>query len=136
MTLPEVKPGAIGLGLDEFLMSLRRLGATTYEKWFEQGLTQVRPEEANLSSYNFERAFSEAANKALQIVFDLRGMDVARALEQGSRGFVNRNYTNAELHRILNNPKWLSKTTFLKYGQVMKPVIQNGKVTCFAPKEE
>jgi hypothetical protein len=127
-----VKPGAIGLGLDENLSSLRRLGATTYEKWFDQGLTRVRPEEANLSSYKFERAFSDAANKAPQIVFDLSDVDVARALEQGSRGFVSRNYTNAELYRILKNPEWLGKTTFTKNGQVVKPVIENGKVIGFA----
>ena len=133
LTARDVKPGAIGLGFDEHLGSLRRLGATTYEKWFDKGLTKVRPYEANLSEFKFYTAFSDAADKCPQIVFDLSELDIARALKNGTKGFTYKNYTNAELHYILNKPQWLKKTTFIDKGNVVKPIIRNGKVTGFAP---
>ena len=38
-----------------------------------------------------------------------------------------------ELHQVLNNPQWLQKTMFIKDGKVVKPVVEGGKVTGFAP---
>jgi hypothetical protein len=130
---PQIKPGAVGLGLDDQLSSLRRSGATTYNQWFEQGLTKVRPEQANLDPCYFEKAFTDAASKAPQLAFDITDVDVPRALQDGSRGFVSKNYTNAELYRIVNNPKWLEKTVFLRNGVPQMPIIEGGKVTGFSP---
>jgi hypothetical protein len=110
------------------------MGATTYDDWFTAGLTRVRPEEAKLSWYKFQKSFTDAAEKAPQIVFDVTDLDVAKALVDGPRGFsVSTNYTNAELHHIITNEKLLGKTTFVNKGQVVKPVIQDGKVIGFAP---
>ena len=130
---PTVQPGAIGLGLDHNLNGLTRIGATPYSKWFEAGLTRVRPEQAWDSAYKFERAFTDAAGKAPQIVFDVSDLNVAKALADGAKGFISKNYTNAELYYIVSNDGLLSKTTFVNNGQVVKPVIQDGKVVGFAP---
>ncbi len=130
---PTVQPGAIGLALDHNLNDVSRLGGTTYGKWFDAGLTRVRPEQANLSPFKFKQAFTDAAEKAPQILFDITDLDVAKALADGAKGFVSKNYTNAELHLIVTNEKWLGKTTFVHKGGVVKPVIQDGKVVGFAP---
>ena len=94
----------IGLGLDHRLLDLRRSGAVTYEGWQAAGLTRVDPIAAILSAYQFERSFGDAADRATGILFDVTGVDVAYALQDGPNGFIGRNYTNAELYRILNNP--------------------------------
>src|SRR5947209_20356226 len=107
----------IGLGLDHRLLDLRRSGAITYEGWYAAGLTRVDPVAANLSAYQFERSFVEAADRAPAIRFDLTDLDVAFALQSGPNGFVSRNYTNAELCRVLANPAWLQKTEFILSGQ-------------------
>lgn len=110
----------IGLGLDHCLLDLRRSGAINYEGWHGAGLTRVDPIAAILSSYQFERSFMDAADRATGIRFDMTGIDVTRALQDGPNGFVSRNYTNAELHRVLNNPVWLRKTEFVLLGQPVR----------------
>jgi hypothetical protein len=128
-----IQKGAIGLGLDEQLADLRREGAATYDQWFEHKLTRVRPVEANLWAAKFARAFRDAVGAAPQIIFDLTGLEVSLALQNGVRGFVSKNYTSAELHLILNNPEWSKKTTFIDEGRIVRPVISDGLVTAFAP---
>jgi hypothetical protein len=60
-------------------------------------------------------------------------MEIARALQEGPKGFVSKNYANAELNQILKKPKWLQKTTFLIDGQVVRPVIEGADVIGFVP---
>jgi len=127
-----LEPGSIGLGLEDTLSGLRGLGATTYKSWFEKGLTKIRwLEQAWDSPYYFERSFIDAATNAPHIAFDLTDLDVPRALASGGK-FVSKNYTNAELYRIVNNREWLNKTTFLENGTEVKPVFREGKVVGFA----
>jgi hypothetical protein len=121
----------IGLGLDDRLSDLRGSGATTYESWNAKGLTRVDPIQANLDPFQFQRSFTEAANNASRIHFDLTGLDIPRALREGSSGFVRNNYTNAELFQILNNPSWLQKTEFYLNGQRMR--FGNGRFVPFVP---
>lgn len=115
----------IGLGLDHRLLDLRRSGAVTYEGWQAAGLTRVDPIAAILSAYQFERSFADAADRATGILFDVTDVDVTRALRDGPNGFVSRNYTNAELHRVLNNPVWFQKTEFVLRGQPVR--FKNGQ---------
>jgi hypothetical protein len=115
----------IGLGLDHRLRSLRQSGAITYEGWYTAGLTRVDPVAANLSAYQFERSFVDAADGAAAIRFDLTDLDVAYALQNGLNGFVSRNYTNAELWAVLNNPASLQKTEFVLLGQPVR--FENGR---------
>ncbi len=110
----------IGLGLDHRLRDLRRSGAITYEGWYAAGLTRVDPVVAMLSAYQFEHSFVDAATRATGIRFDVTDLDVTRALQDGPNGFVSRNYTNAELCRVLNNPAWLQKTEFVLLGQPVR----------------
>jgi hypothetical protein len=106
----------IGLGLDHRLLDLRRSGAITYEGWQAAGLTRIDPVAAVLSAYQVERSFEDAADHATVIRFDVTDLDMSRALYDGPNGFVSRNYTNAELYRVLNNPLWLRKTEFVLLG--------------------
>jgi hypothetical protein len=115
----------IGLGLDHRLRDLRRSGAITYEGWQAAGLTRVDPVAAVLSAYQFERSFVDAADRATVIRFDVTDVDMARALQDGPNGFVRRNYTNAELCRVLTNPVWLQKTEFILSGQRVR--FENGR---------
>lgn len=96
-------------------------------------MTKVRPEQANLDPYYFEKAFTDAANNAPQLAFDLTDVNETRALQNGAKGFIGDNYTNAELYRIVNNPKWLEKTVFFRDGVPQRPIIQGGRVIGFAP---
>jgi hypothetical protein len=115
----------IGLGLDHRLLDLRRSGAITYEGWQAAGLTRVDSVAAMLSAASFERSFEESADRATVIRFDVTDVDVARALRDGPNGFVNRNYTNAELYRVLNNPLWHQKTEFALHGGRVR--FENGQ---------
>lgn len=115
----------IGLGLDHRLIELRRSGAITYKDLQAAGLTRVDPVAAILSAFQFERSFTEAASRATVIRFDVTDIDVKLALQDGPNGFVSRNYTNAELYRVLNNPAWLQKTEFVVGGQRVR--FENGQ---------
>lgn len=124
----------VGLGLRQNMGGLQRLGVTTWDSWWEEGLTQVRPWEANSSAEKFALSFAQAMSKAGHIVFDLTDIDVARALKDGASGvFASGNATNAELYAIANDANLLSKTTFIIKGiGVVKPIFTNGVVTGFA----
>ena len=63
-------------------------------------------------------------NNTSQVHFNLTGIDLTRALENGSKGFnsgIPNNVTNVELFEILNNGAWFAKTTFYLDGKPLSP---------------
>lgn len=106
-------PIALGLGsirgndllYFEFFYHIARV--LPYTEAQHAGLTRFNP-------YNeWPLAFEEVMNNTSRVHFNLTGIDIDRALREGSQGFRrNAGMTNVELYKILTNPEWFAKTTF------------------------
>jgi RHS repeat-associated protein len=139
--IPKTYTGkTIGLGLDKQLYYLHSKGAITYEYWHKRGLTRIPDWKYNLEKSKFKDAFFDVAENSDKIVFDVTGMERTRFYANRSKGFYGKeNYTNAELHYILENADkalpgtvyWIDKTEFWQNGRRVK---WNGD--WFAPVQE
>jgi hypothetical protein len=96
----------------------------SFGDWFKKGLT----DESNFAS--FATIFSQAAQRAAKIHFNLEGienpMDYASS---GAGGFGDSNYfTAAELYTIKNNPILCQKTDFYDDGNKSLVPSQSKKI--------
>ena len=103
----------IGLGIDDDLPRHRTTGAITYENgaWQKAGLTTVDQAKAALNPSWFRRAFREAAKNADSVRFDVTSFDPKHPKP---------GMTSWEFAEIVNDPKLLAKTEFIKNGGLVK----------------
>jgi hypothetical protein len=94
--------------------------------WQKARFTAVNPEATHL----FDQAFKEAAGNARHIHFNLKGFDIAEAM-QGPNTWTHMNMTNMEFKTILENPELLQKTTF--YGADGK-IYRGAEIRALLPK--
>lgn len=105
----------LALGLDEGGVTLElfasRAGGSTWRQWEQHNIVTELPRG------NFGVAFTEAAENAGQMQFNLDGFDIGRALTSRSTNFdIPRNATIAEFNSIIGNSSWLNKTVFYSNG--------------------
>ena len=113
MQIPDLSK-EIALGLDPYYKSLAStIGAAKYDEWVGRIINQP-------GSRSFGRLFHQAANRASRIHFTLDGIgDIQKAVQRGKQGFSSGNFTNAELHYIMTNPKIRAKTIFYLSGKTV-----------------
>ncbi len=110
----------IALGLSPYYKTLAaKTGSATWRQWVGRVVNQP-------ASPRFGRLFHQAAQRASRIHFTLDGMvdgieDIGKAVEKGKKGFVENNFTNAELHHIMTNATLRAKTIFYLGGKIVKP---------------
>lgn len=84
----------------------------------------------------FGRAFHQAVERAMTIHFALDDIDdIAAAVQEGRRGFLLGNFTNAELHYIMTSPPLFQKTIFYRGGMVVPvPTLESPRGTEHEPR--
>jgi len=102
----------IALGRDPYVKRLaQHTGAAYWREWAARGITR------RTVTSRFGRAFHQAAARATTIHFVLDEIDnIATAVQEGGRGFLPGNFTNAELCHIMTSPSLLRKTIFYRRG--------------------
>ena len=104
--------GDIALGLNPYYKELaQQTSSSTWRDWVKDGIVN-QP-----TSKRFGRLFLKAGRRANRIHFTLDGIeDVDEAFRLGARGFIDNNFTNAELYHVLTNPKLRTKVIFYRNG--------------------
>jgi hypothetical protein len=87
--------------------------AASYRHWRRMGLTQTD------FAFDFEAAFEEAATNASTLHFNLDGMDLRRAWQQGQYHYLDPkgSYTAWEFHQIPTRTELHAKTRFWQNGK-------------------
>lgn len=100
---------SIGLGLDADLALHRGTGAITYKGagWQQAGLTKVDWGRASMDNFYFKQSFTEAAQNAGAIKFNVSSFNPS---------YARPGITSFEFNHIISNPSLLRKTTFIKDG--------------------
>lgn len=117
---------AIALGLERYggQMVLKDLaketGASTFKTWATDGITR-----RSVKSH-FGRAFNQAAERADRIHFALDGIldDLPGTIRSGRSGFIQGNFTNAELNTIFTSPNLFNKTQFYIQNRPVSPLFR------------
>ncbi|MGH7225157.1 MAG: hypothetical protein ACRELF_18200 [Gemmataceae bacterium] len=86
--------------------------AASYRHWRREGLTQTD------FAFDFETAFEEAVANAVTSHFNLDGMDLRRAWQQGQYSYLDPkgSYTAWEFRQILTRTELHAKTLFWQNG--------------------
>lgn len=107
----EIALGRSSANLDDFAA---RVGGLSWKEWESRGVV------SDIHPNNFKPAFTEAADNARVIHFNLDELPLSTVLADGARGFnVYGNTTAAELHMIVNTQRYLDKTVFYLGGKPM-----------------
>ena len=117
----------VALGLNDHLLDfISTKGPTGYNitelhlsgMWQSVGLSTV-----NASGRNFPKGFEEAMNATDEIHFNLKGLTISKAMQDGSAswGELENNATNYELYRIVKNDTWFEKTKFYDNNGLLSP---------------
>jgi hypothetical protein len=84
----------------------------------------------------FGRAFHQAVECATTIHFALDDIDdIAAAVQEGRRGFLPGNFTNAELRYIMTSSPLFQKTIFYRRGMIVPaPTLESARGTEHEPR--